>query len=131
MITYRLFNFEIQLHFPFETEFLAATLEVKGCVEEERIADAFDRLDYDESGYISPQDLRELLVGYSEKEIQALIAEADTDRDGQISFEEFKKIFNKRTETLAAKAISLDKDLPVAEAPAPDQKTPVVSLASF
>lgn len=100
-------------------------------MEEERIADAFDRLDYDESGYISPQDLRELLVGYSEKEIQALIAEADTDRDGQISFEEFKKIFIKRTETLAAKAISLDQDLPVAEAPAPDQKTPVVSLASF
>ena len=110
----------IQLPHTFTTEFLAATLEVKGCVEEERIADAFDRLDNDESGYISPQDLRELLVGYSEKEIQALIAEADTDHDGQISFEEFKKIFNKRTETFAAKALSLDQELPAAEAPAAD-----------
>jgi Ca2+-binding EF-hand superfamily protein len=116
----------IQLPHTFTTEFLAATLEVKGCVEEERIADAFDRLDNDESGYISPQDLRELLVGYSEKEIQALIAEADTDHDGQISFEEFKKIFNKRTETFAAKALSLDQELPAAEAPAADKKTPVV-----
>jgi calcium-dependent protein kinase len=37
-----------------EIEFLAATLEVKGCIEEERIAEAFDRLDSDDSGFISP-----------------------------------------------------------------------------
>ena len=94
---------------PFQIEFLAATLEVKGCIEEERIAEAFDRLDNDQSGYISPQDLRDMLVGYSEREIQALISEADTDHDGEISFEEFfKKIFNKRTESFVAKAILLD-----------------------
>ena len=93
---------------PFQIEFLAATLEVKGCIEGERIAEAFDRLDNDQSGYISPQDLRDMLVGYPEREIQALISEADTDHDGQISFEEFKKIFNKRTESFVVKAISLD-----------------------
>lgn len=32
------------------TEFLAATLEAHGYIEEERIAAAFDRLDSDDSG---------------------------------------------------------------------------------
>lgn len=86
-------------------------------------------MDSDQSGYISPQDLRDLLVGYSEKEIQALISEADTDHDGQISFEEFKKIFNKRTETFVAKAISLDNLM--AKESESEQKAPVVSLPSF
>lgn len=36
------------------TEFLAATLGVKGSIEEERVAEAFDRLDSDDSGFISP-----------------------------------------------------------------------------
>lgn len=35
------------------TEFLAATIETQGTIEEQRLADAFDRLDHDESGYIS------------------------------------------------------------------------------
>lgn len=35
------------------TEFLAATIETQGVIEEQRLADAFDRLDQDESGYIS------------------------------------------------------------------------------
>lgn len=33
------------------TEFLAATIEAHGHIEEERIAEAFDRLDSDKSGY--------------------------------------------------------------------------------
>ena len=35
------------------TEFLAATIEVHGAIDEERLAEAFDRLDCDDSGYIS------------------------------------------------------------------------------
>ena len=35
------------------TEFLAATIESTGLVTEERIAEAFDRLDSDDSGFIS------------------------------------------------------------------------------
>jgi calcium-dependent protein kinase len=37
------------------TEFLAATIESTGLVTEERLAEAFDRLDSDDSGYISIQ----------------------------------------------------------------------------
>jgi len=57
---------------------------VKGCIEEERIAEAFDRLDSDDSGFISPENLCGILgEGYSETDIQALIADADADKDGQ------------------------------------------------
>jgi len=35
------------------TEFLAATIEALGPIEEARLAEAFDRLDSDDSGFIS------------------------------------------------------------------------------
>ena len=35
------------------TEFVASTLEVSGLIAEDRIAEAFDRLDADGTGYIS------------------------------------------------------------------------------
>lgn len=43
------------------TEFLAATLETKGSIEEYRLAEAFDQMDSDDSGYISRDNLRQLL----------------------------------------------------------------------
>lgn len=47
------------LHF---TEFLAATLETGGKeVTDDRLAEAFDQLDMDDSGFISRQNLEEFL----------------------------------------------------------------------
>ena len=37
------------------TEFLASTIEVHGPINEERLAEAFDHLDSDDSGYISTE----------------------------------------------------------------------------
>ena len=37
------------------TEFVAATLELHGRVEEKRLAEAFDLMDDDDSGYISKE----------------------------------------------------------------------------
>ena len=66
------------------TEFLAATLEAHGHIEEERIADAFDRLDCDGSGYVSKEDLKEFLGNSATaKDIDELIKEGDKDKDGQ------------------------------------------------
>jgi hypothetical protein len=66
------------------TEFLAATLEAHGHIEEERIADAFDRLDCDGSGYVSKEDLKEFLGNSATaKEIDDIIKEGDKDKDGQ------------------------------------------------
>jgi hypothetical protein len=66
------------------TEFLAATLEAHGHIEEERIADAFDRLDCDGSGYVSKEDLKEFLGNSATaKEIDDIIKEGDKDKDGK------------------------------------------------
>jgi len=75
-------------------EFLAATLEAHGRITEERLADAFDRIDSDDSGVISKENLSELLgKDYSEEKIELMLKETDLDGDGGISFEEFRNIF--------------------------------------
>ena len=43
------------------TEFLAATIESHGSIEEERVAEAFDRIDCDDSGYITVENLKDIL----------------------------------------------------------------------
>jgi calcium-dependent protein kinase len=48
------------------------------------VAEAFDRLDSDESGYISTRDLRDFLGKEVPMErIDEMINEADVDHDGQ------------------------------------------------
>ena len=69
------------------TEFLAAVLEARSNIDEERVADAFDRLDHSDTGYISKQDLASLLGRDKDSEdVQRLIREADTNQDGQSKF---------------------------------------------
>ena len=66
------------------TEFIAATLETQGRIEQERIAEAFDRLDTNHSGFISKSNLRQFLGSHVESShIDAIIAEGDEDHDGQ------------------------------------------------
>jgi len=68
------------------TEFLAACLEAQGDLAEYRIAEAFDLLDSDDSGYISRDNLRAILGEHvEEKYIDRLIEEADFDGNGKIS----------------------------------------------
>lgn len=70
------------------TEFLAATIEAHGHIQEDRIAEAFDRLDADDTGFISRKNLREVLgKGCSSEEINAIMSSADKDKDGQISYQ--------------------------------------------
>jgi len=72
------------------TEFLAAALDAQGYIEEERIANAFDRIDSDDTGYISRDNLLDLLGQNCPPErVDELIAEADDNKDGKISFDEF------------------------------------------
>eukprot|EP00986_Skeletonema_menzelii_P013060 scaffold7400_cov122-Skeletonema_menzelii.AAC.9 len=78
------------------TEFVAATLELHGRVEEKRLAEAFDHMDDDDSGFISKENLKKLLgeSGTPER-LEKLIGSADSDGDGRISFEEFLVMFRK------------------------------------
>jgi hypothetical protein len=79
------------------TEFLAAALETQGTIAEYRLAEAFDLMDVDDSGYISRENLKHILGDHTdERYIDKLIAEADFKRDGRISYEEFLQVFSQQ-----------------------------------
>lgn len=72
------------------TEFLAATLEAQGEIKEYRLAEAFDLMDFDDTGFISRNNLRKILGKHStETYIDRLMQEVDISRDGKITYQEF------------------------------------------
>jgi Ca2+-binding EF-hand superfamily protein len=79
------------------TEFIAAALEARGNIEVEKVAEAFDRLDRDNTGYITEKDLRKILgTDYTHEKIQEFMKEVDVDNDGRISYNEFLLLFKSR-----------------------------------
>jgi Ca2+-binding EF-hand superfamily protein len=81
------------------SEFLAATLEAHGSLPEERIAEAFDRLDSDDTGYITKQNILDFLGdAVSEEYAKAIIEEADINHDQRIWYEEFLGLWNETTD---------------------------------
>eukprot|EP00586_Coscinodiscus_wailesii_P001329 CAMPEP_0172488470 /NCGR_PEP_ID=MMETSP1066-20121228/17993_1 /TAXON_ID=671091 /ORGANISM="Coscinodiscus wailesii, Strain CCMP2513" /LENGTH=527 /DNA_ID=CAMNT_0013255701 /DNA_START=77 /DNA_END=1660 /DNA_ORIENTATION=- len=76
------------------TEFIAAALEARGHIEVEKVAEAFDRLDRGNTGYITEKDLRKILgTDYTHEKIQEFMKEVDVDKDGRISYNEFLLLF--------------------------------------
>eukprot|EP00210_Caulerpa_lentillifera_P007276 g6958.t1 len=78
-------------------EFLAATmnLHAKSLVrDEEQLINAFKKFDTDNSGAISKDELRQALREHScaIEEIEQILEEADTNKDGEIDFEEFRNM---------------------------------------
>ena len=84
------------------TEFLAATIERRFGEREERIVEAFEVFDKDSSGFITPDNLREVVGTNDEDYVSKLIEEADTAKDGRISYAEFREFL--RNEKAAAVA---------------------------
>jgi hypothetical protein len=77
---------------------LAATIEAHGYISEDRIAEAFDRLDSDGTGFISKSNLRSVLGDRcTSAEIEAILESGDTDHDGQVSYKEFLQAFRTST----------------------------------
>ena len=69
---------------------MASTIEAQGAIDERRLAEAFDRLDSDDSGYITKENLREILGDeFPPTEIDAIMDESDLTQDGRISYFEF------------------------------------------
>jgi EF-hand domain pair len=97
------YNYNSEIEY---TEFLGATIEARGHIEELRVAEAFDRLDADDSGYITKADLKSVMGNnFSPKRIEELMAEADSDHDGKISYPEFLALFRQETHQLAIDVI--------------------------
>lgn len=89
------------------TEFIAATLEAQGQLNEDRIAEAFDRLDLDDSGSISKENMLDFLTdtGVSVEEIEKIVEGADTDENGQVSYDEFLAMFRSEDEAANSQLI--------------------------
>jgi calcium-dependent protein kinase len=76
-------------------EFLAASIEAHGYINEERLAEAFDRLDSDDSGSISVRDLREFLGSeVSDEYLDKIIEEDDITKDRIIDYDEFLQMWS-------------------------------------
>jgi len=74
-------------------EFLAAVVESQGLITMEHLADAFDRLDSAGKGYISKNDLQDMLgSGYNEDLVNRMMDEADYKKNGQIDYDEFLRL---------------------------------------
>ena len=71
-------------------EFLAATIGTHVQLREEMYVEAFEQLDADGTGFISKQNLKELLGDdYDERTVNGMIEEVDTKDNGRIDIEEF------------------------------------------
>lgn len=76
------------------TEFLAATLEMQGRITEKNLAEAFDRVDSDDTGFISKENLSNILgTNCSLECIEQIMNEVDSNDDGKISYEDFMSAF--------------------------------------
>ncbi|EOY11087.1 hypothetical protein QUC31_009676 [Theobroma cacao] len=70
--------------------------KMKEAEAEEELKEAFRVFDKDQDGYISPFELRQVMINLGEKltdeEIEQMIREADLDGDGQVNYEEFVRM---------------------------------------
>ncbi|KAL3935778.1 MAG: hypothetical protein SGBAC_008767 [Bacillariaceae sp.] len=80
------------------SEFLAGSLEAHGNIDESRIAEAFDRLDSDDSGFITAENLRDF-IGHniSLEYFYSIIEEADQTKNHKIDYQEFLDLWNEKS----------------------------------
>lgn len=72
------------------SEFLAAMVSTRIAMHDDLMKDTFSRFDVDNSGYITVENLREVLgESFNGAEVEKLLQEADLTKDGRISYAEF------------------------------------------
>jgi calcium-dependent protein kinase len=71
------------------TEFLAATMDQKVYLKEERLYEAFRAFDKDGSGKISIDEVKSVMKGEDVKKIEDMIHKYDQNGDGEIDYMEF------------------------------------------
>ena len=81
-------------------EFLRATVNYENLVTEKNLKYAFHYFDKDHSGFLSPDEIKEILgLNYDNDEcnklVNDIIKDVDINADGQISYEEFKTMMKR------------------------------------
>ncbi|KAJ8760747.1 hypothetical protein K2173_017887 [Erythroxylum novogranatense] len=70
--------------------------KMKESEAEEELTEVFRVFDKDQDGYISPTELRHVMISLGEKlteeELEQMIKEADLDGDGQVNYDEFVRM---------------------------------------
>jgi len=80
-------NSDEEIHY---SDFLAAMVTTRIAVHDDLLRQAFKKFDVDSSGYITKDNLKEVLGEHHEGEdVEDLMKEADFTHDGKISYEEF------------------------------------------
>ncbi|ESR59549.1 hypothetical protein CICLE_v10014854mg [Citrus x clementina] len=82
-------------------EFITATMHLNRMDREEHLYTAFQHFDKDNSGFITTEELEQVLREYGMndgKDIKEVISEVDNDNDGRINYEEFVTMMRKGNE---------------------------------
>merc|ERR1719324_1533945 len=80
-------NNDEEIHY---SDFLAAMVSTRIAVHDDLLKQAFKKFDTDNSGYITVENLKEVLGEHHEgEEVEELMKEADFRHDGKITYEEF------------------------------------------
>jgi len=78
------------------TEFLIVNLKIGKYMKEESLKEAFDFYDVSKTGKITVEGLRQVFGNHcDDATLQMLIKEGDIDRDGYISYNDFKTMMSK------------------------------------
>jgi calcium-dependent protein kinase len=79
------------------SEFLAAMVCTQIEITDELLTETFKRFDKDNSGYITEDNLQDVLGDtYPGVDVTSLIREADSTHDGRISYQEFKRFLTEQ-----------------------------------
>ncbi|EPS65220.1 hypothetical protein M569_09555, partial [Genlisea aurea] len=79
-------------------EFVTATMHANRMERGDHLYKAFEFLDADKSGYITPEELEHVLKDYDTgdgKAVKEILSEVDTDQDGKINYDEFVAMMRK------------------------------------
>ena len=80
------------------SEFVIAAMNEKTLLTNEKLHGAFKMFDKDGSGYISKDEIKEILSfgqKLDDEAVNAIVKQVDANGDGQISFEEFCTMMRK------------------------------------